>query len=64
APSSFIDNVRFFMLEQFVFAIFIIILSMAAPTAIAVLFFVPLTLAVTIDLVTYIMLVITVIEHM
>jgi len=64
APSSFIDNVRFFMLEQFVFVIFIIILSMAAPTAIAVLFFVPLTLAVTIDLVTYIMLAITVIEHM
>jgi hypothetical protein len=64
APSSFIDNVRFFMFEQFVFAIFIIILSMAAPTAIAVLFFVPLILAVTIDLVTYIMLAITVIEHM
>jgi hypothetical protein len=64
APSSFIDNVRFFMFEQFVFAIFIIILSMAAPTAIAVLFFVPLTLAITIDLIAYLMLAITVIEHM
>jgi hypothetical protein len=52
------------MFEQFVFAIFIIILSMAVPTAIAVLFFVPLTLAITIDLVAYLMLAITVIEHM
>jgi hypothetical protein len=64
APSSFIDNVRFFMFEQFAFAIFIIIISMAIPPIIAISFFVPLTLAITIDLIAYIMLAITVIEHM
>ena len=61
---NFINNVRFFMFEQFAFAIFIIIISMAIPPIIAISFFVPLTLAITIDLIAYIMLAITVIEHM
>jgi hypothetical protein len=63
APSSFISDVRFFMFEQFAFAIFIIIISMAIPPIIAVSFFVPLTLAITIDLIAYIMLTTTVIER-
>jgi hypothetical protein len=61
---NFINNVRFFMFEQFAFAIFIIIISMAIPPIIAISFFIPLTLAITIDLIAYIMLAITVIEHM
>jgi len=64
APSSFIDNVRFFMFEQFAFAIFIIALSMAIPPVYAISSSVPLTLAITIDLIAYIMLTTTVIEHM
>ena len=63
APSSFIDNVRFFMFEQFAFAIFIIALSMAIPPVYAISSSVPLTPAITIDLVAYLMLAITVIEH-
>jgi hypothetical protein len=63
APSSFISDVRFFMFEQFAFAIFIIIISMAIPPIIAISFFVPLTLAITIDLIAYIMLTTTVIER-
>jgi len=61
--SSFISDVRFFLFEQFVFAIFIIILSMVVPTAIAAFYIVPLILAITIDLLAYLMLAITVIEH-
>jgi hypothetical protein len=52
------------MFEWFAFAIFIIILSMAVPTAIAPFYIVPLILAITIDLVAYLMLTTTVIEHM
>ncbi len=62
--SSFISDVRFFLFEQFVFAIFIIILSMVVPTAIAAFYIVPLILAITIDLLVYLMLAITVIERM
>jgi len=62
--SSFISDVRFFLFEQFAFAIFIIILSMVVPTAIAAFYIVPLILAVTIDLLAYLTLAITVIEHM
>jgi hypothetical protein len=61
--SSFISDVRFFMFEQFVFAIFIIALSMAIPPVYAISSSVPLILAITIDLVAYLMLAITVIEH-
>jgi len=61
---NFINNVRFFMFEQFAFAIFIIIISMAIPPIIAISFFIPLTLAITIDLIAYIMLTTTMIEHM
>ena len=63
APSSFISDVRFFMFEQFAFAIFIIALSMAIPPVYAISSSVPLTLAITIDLIAYLMLAITVIEH-
>jgi hypothetical protein len=60
---GFINGVRFFMFEWFAFAIFIIALSMAIPPVYAIFSSVPLTLAVTIDLVAYLMLAITVIEH-
>jgi len=61
---NLINDVRFFMFEWFAFAIFIIALSMAVPTAIAPFYIVPIILAITIDLIAYIMLAITVIEHM
>jgi len=61
---GFINGVRFFMFEWFAFAIFIIALSMAIPPVYAIFSSVPLTLAVTIDLVAYLMLTIIVIEHM
>jgi hypothetical protein len=61
---GFINGVRFFMFEWFAFAIFIIALSMAIPPVYAIFSSVPLTLAITIDLVAYLMLAITVIEHM
>jgi len=60
---NLINDVRFFMFEWFAFAIFIIALSMAIPPVYAISSSVPLTLAVTIDLVAYLMLAITVIEH-
>lgn len=63
ASSSFISDVRFFMFEQFAFAIFIIIISMTISPIIAISLFVPLTLAITIDLIAYIMLAITVIKR-
>jgi hypothetical protein len=52
------------MFEWFAFAIFIIALSMAIPPVYAVSSSVSLILAVTIDLLVYLMLAITVIEHM
>jgi len=61
---NLINDVRFFMFEWFAFAIFIIALSMAIPPVYAISSSVPLTLAVTIDLVAYLMLAIAVIEHM
>jgi hypothetical protein len=61
---NLINDVRFFMFEWFAFAIFIIALSMAIPPVYAISSSVPLTLAITIDLVAYLMLAITVIEHM
>ena len=60
---GFINGVRFFMFEWFAFAIFIIVLSMAIPPVYAISSSVPLNLAITIDLVAYLMLTITVIEH-
>jgi len=51
------------MFEGFAFAIFIIVLSMAIPPVYAISSSVPLTLAITIDLVAYLMLAIAVIEH-
>jgi len=60
---GFINGVRFFMFEWFAFAIFIIVLSMAIPPVYAIFSSVPLTLAITIDLVAYLMLTIIVIEH-
>jgi hypothetical protein len=61
---NLINDVRFFMFEWFAFAIFIIALSMAIPPVYAISSSVPLILAITIDLVAYLMLAITVIEHM
>ena len=60
---NLINDVRFFMFEWFAFAIFIIALSMAVPPVYAISSSVSLILAVTIDLVAYLMLAITVIEH-
>jgi len=60
---NLINDVRFFMFEWFAFAIFIIALSMAIPPVYAIFSSVPLTLAITIDLVAYLMLTIAVIEH-
>jgi len=61
---NLINDVRFFMFEQFAFAIFIIALSMAIPPVYAIFSSVSLILAVTIDLVAYLMLAITVIKRM
>jgi len=60
---GFINGVRFFMFEWFAFAILIIVLSMAIPPVYAISSSVPLTLAITIDLIAYLMLTIIVIEH-
>jgi hypothetical protein len=60
---NLINDVRFFMFEWFAFAIFIIIISMAIPPVYAIFSSVPLTLAITIDLVAYLMLAIAVIER-
>jgi len=61
---GFIHNVRFFVLEWFTFTILIIIASMAIPPFYAVLFPIPLTLAITISLTAYLTLATTVIEYM
>ena len=61
---GFIHNVRFFILEWFTFTILIIIASMAIPPFYAVLFPIPLTLAITISLTAYLTLATTVIEYM
>jgi len=47
----------------FAFVIFIIALSMAIPPVYAIFSSVPLVLAITIDLIAYLMLTIAVIEH-
>ena len=61
---GFIHNVRFFVLEWFTFTILIIIASMVIPPFYAVLFPIPLTLAITISLTAYLTLATTVIEYM
>jgi hypothetical protein len=61
---GFIHNVRFFVLEWFTFTILIIIVSMVIPPFYAVLFPIPLTLAITISLTAYLTLATTVIEYM